>query len=113
MSTRSDLLVTWNKLLLIPGNDAIQRSTPRQERQWLKPTLADIAAAAAAAARASHRIVSPSTDEPGNNVWPFATIVGLRFPKVQQRDDVVRRSPSNLDWESHYAQNGGIAAAEG
>jgi phosphate transport system substrate-binding protein len=100
--------------VLIPGNDAIQVAQLQDKNgQWLEPTLADIAAAAAAAGTSVTPDSFAITDEPGNNVWPFATYSWAEVPKVQTSETTCEAITKYLDWESHYAQNGGIAAAEG
>ncbi|HEY7930738.1 MAG TPA: substrate-binding domain-containing protein [Acidimicrobiales bacterium] len=99
--------------VLIPGNDAIQVAQLQDKNgQWLSPTLANIANAAAAAGTS----VSPSnfaiTNEPGNNVWPLATYSWAIVPKAQTSLTTCEAITKYLDWESHYAQNK-YAAAEG
>lgn len=99
--------------VLIPGNDAIQIAQLQDKKgQWLKPTLTNIANAAAAAGTS----VSPDnfaiTYEPGNNVWPFATYSWAIVQKAQSSLSTCEAITKYLDWESHYAQ-AKIAGAEG
>jgi len=100
--------------VLIPGNDAIQVAQLQDKNgQWLEPSLTNIAAAAAAAGTSVTPDSFAITDEPGNNVWPFATYSWAEVPKAQTSEATCEAITKYLDWESHYAQNAGIASAEG
>jgi phosphate transport system substrate-binding protein len=99
--------------VLIPGNDAIQIAELQDKAGvWLQPSLTNIANAAAAAGTS----VSPDnfaiTDEPGANVWPFATYSWAIVPKSITNDATCEASTKYLDWETHYGQNK-LAKAEG
>ena len=99
--------------VLIPGNDAIQVSQLQDKNgQWLQPNLTNIAAAAAAAGSGLSTANFSITDEPGTNVWPFATYSWAIVPKAQTNEGTCEAITKYLDWESHYAQNA-IAKAEG
>jgi phosphate transport system substrate-binding protein len=99
--------------VLIPGNDAIQVAQLQDKNgQWLEPNLTDIASAAAAAGSGLSTTNFSITDEPGNNVWPFATYSWAIVPKAQTSEGSCEAVTKYLDWESHYAQNA-IAKAEG
>jgi phosphate transport system substrate-binding protein len=92
--------------LLIPGNDAIQVAQLQDKNgQWLQPNLTDIAAAAAAGGSAVTPDNFAITDEPGNNVWPFATYSWAIVPKAETNEATCEAVTKYLDWETHYAQN--------
>jgi phosphate transport system substrate-binding protein len=100
--------------VLIPGNDAIQVAQLQDKGgQWLEPSLTNIAAAAAAAGSSVTPDNFSITDEPGNDVWPFATYSWAVVPKAQTNEGTCEAITKYLDWESHYAQNKGIATGEG
>jgi phosphate transport system substrate-binding protein len=99
--------------VLIPGNDAIQVASLQDKNgQWLQPNLTNIAAAAAAAGSGLSTTNFAITDEPGSNVWPFATYSWAIVPKAQTNEGTCEAITKYLDWEAHYAQNA-IAKAEG
>jgi phosphate transport system substrate-binding protein len=99
--------------VLIPGNDAIQVAQLQDKNgQWLEPSLTNIANAAAAAGSGLSTANFAITDEPGSNVWPFATYSWAIVPKTQTNEGSCEAITKYLDWESHYAQNA-IAKAEG
>jgi phosphate transport system substrate-binding protein len=99
--------------VLIPGNDAIQVAQLQDKNgQWLEPNLTNIANAAAAAGSGLSTANFAITDEPGSNVWPFATYSWAIVPKAQTSLGTCEAITKYLDWESHYAQNA-IAKAEG
>jgi phosphate transport system substrate-binding protein len=99
--------------VLIPGNDAIQVAQLQDKNgQWLKPSLTNIAAAAAAAGSGLSTTNFSITYERGNNVWPFATYSWAIVPKAQTSETTCEAITKYLDWESHYAQNK-VAGAEG
>jgi phosphate transport system substrate-binding protein len=99
--------------VLIPGNDAIQVSELQDKNgQWLEPNLSNIAAAAAAAGTGLSTANFAITDEPGANVWPFATYSWAIVPKTETSEGTCEAVTKYLDWESHYAQNAD-AKAEG
>jgi phosphate transport system substrate-binding protein len=99
--------------VLIPGNDAIQVAQLQDKNgQWLSPNLTNIANAAAAAGTGLSTANFAITDEPGSNVWPFATYSWAIVPKAQTSLGTCEAITKYLDWESHYAQNA-IAKAEG
>jgi len=99
--------------VLIPGNDAIQVAQLQDKAgKWLEPNLTNIAAAAAAAGSGLSTANFSITNEPGTNVWPFATYSWAIVPKVQTSLGTCEAVTKYLDWESHYAQNA-IAKAEG
>ena len=92
--------------VLIPGNDAIQVAQLQDKNgQWLEPSLTNIAAAAAAAGTAVTPDNFAITDEPGNNVWPFATYSWAIIPKAETSEATCEAATKYLDWETHYAQN--------
>lgn len=91
--------------VLIPGNAAIQVAELQDKNgQWLKPSLTDIANAAAAAGTN----VTPDnfniTQEPGNDVWPFVTYSWAVIPKSISNEAVCEAVTKYLDWETHYGQ---------
>ena len=45
------------------------------------------------------------TDEPGNNVWPFATYSWAIVPKTESSEATCEAVTKYLDWETHYGQN--------
>jgi phosphate transport system substrate-binding protein len=92
--------------LLIPGNDAIQVAQLQDKNgQWLEPNLTNIGAAAAAGGTSITPDNFAITDEPGNNVWPFATYSWAIVPKSISSDATCEAATKYLDWETHYAQN--------
>jgi phosphate transport system substrate-binding protein len=99
--------------LLIPGNAAIQTASLQDKNgQWLQPTLANIAAAGAAAGTNITPDNFSIVNEPGNNVWPFATYSWAIVAKNQTSATVGEAAVKYLDWETHYAQ-GALAKGEG
>ncbi len=57
--------------------------------QWLSPSLTNIGNAAAAAGTSVTPDNFAITDEPGNNVWPFATYSWAIVPKSEiERGDL-------------------------
>jgi phosphate transport system substrate-binding protein len=99
--------------VLIPGNDSIQIAELQDKAgAWLQPSLTNISNAAVAAGTS----VSPDnfaiTDEPGANVWPFATYSWAIVPKSISNEATCEASTKYLDWETHYGQNA-LAKAEG
>jgi phosphate transport system substrate-binding protein len=99
--------------VLIPGNDAIQVASLQDKNgQWLQPSLANIGAAASAAGTTVTPDNFAITDEPGNNVWPFATYSWAIIPKAETNEASCEAATKYLDWETHYAQNKD-ATAEG
>ena len=100
--------------VLIPGNDAIQTASLQDKNgQWLQPTLAEIAAAATAAGTNITPDSFSIVNEPGNNVWPFATYSWAIVAKSQTSATTGEAIVKYLDWETHFAQNSGIAQGEG
>ena len=98
--------------VLIPGNSRIQIASLQDKNgQWLQPSLTNIGNAATAAGST----VTPDTfaivDEPGNNVWPFATYSWAIVPKVESSEAVCEAATKYLDWETHYGQS--LAEGEG
>ncbi|HWD96542.1 MAG TPA: substrate-binding domain-containing protein [Acidimicrobiales bacterium] len=92
--------------VLIPGNDAIQVAQLQDKNgQWLEPSLANIGAAASAAGSAVTPDNFAITDEPGNNVWPFATYSWAIVPKSETNAASCEAATKYLDWETHYAQS--------
>lgn len=92
--------------ILIPGNDAIQVAQLQDKNgQWLEPSLANIAAASVAAGTSVTPDNFAITDEPGNDVWPFATYSWAIVPKVETSDATCEAVTKYLDWETHYGQN--------
>lgn len=92
--------------ILIPGNDAIQVAQLQDKNgQWLEPNLADIAAAASAAGTSVTPDNFAITDEPGNDVWPFATYSWAIVPKAETSEATCEAATKYLDWETHYGQN--------
>jgi phosphate transport system substrate-binding protein len=99
--------------VLIPGNDAIQVASLQDKNgQWLTPNLANIGAAATAAGSSVTPDNFAITDEPGNDVWPFATYSWAVVPKAETSEATCEAVTKYLDWETHYAQNA-FATAEG
>jgi len=99
--------------VLIPGNDAIQVAQLQDKNgQWLEPTLADIAAAASAAGSSITPDNFSIVNEPGNDVWPFATYSWAIVNKTQTSETTGEAVVKYLDWETHYAQVT-IATGEG
>jgi ABC-type phosphate transport system substrate-binding protein len=99
--------------LLIPGNSAIQTALLQDKSgQWLAPNLTDIANAAQAAGTAVNPDNFAITDEPGKNVWPFATYSWAVVPTSISSAATCQASVKYLDWESHYGQSA-FAKAEG
>jgi phosphate transport system substrate-binding protein len=99
--------------VLIPGNDAIQVAEMQDKNgQWLQPSEANIAAAAAAAGSSITPDSFSIVDEPGNNVWPFATYSWAIVNKTQPSETTGEAVVKYLDWETHYAQLA-IAPGEG
>jgi phosphate transport system substrate-binding protein len=99
--------------VLIPGNDAIQVAQLQDKNgQWLSPNLTNIAAAAAAAGSGLSTANFAITDEPGNNVWPFATYSWAIVLTAQTNETTCEAITKYLDWETHYGQKA-IAGAEG
>ena len=92
--------------LLIPGNSAIQAALLQDKNgQWLSANLTDISNAAAAAGTAVTPDNFAITDEPGSNVWPFATYSWAVVPLTISSDATCEASVKYLDWESHYGQS--------
>ena len=99
--------------VLIPGNAAIDVAQLQDKNgQWIEPSLTSIANAAAAAGTSVTPDNFAITDEPGNDVWPFATYSWAIVPKSQSSEATCEASVKYLDWESHYAQSA-FAKAEG
>jgi phosphate transport system substrate-binding protein len=99
--------------VLIPGNDAIQVAQLQDKNgQWLKPSLTNIAAAAAAAGTGLSTANFSITDESGNKVWPLATYSWAIVPLAQTSETTCEAITKYLDWESHYGQ-AAIAPNEG
>lgn len=99
--------------VLIPGNDAIQVAQLQDKNgQWLSPNLKNIANAAAAAGSSVSSSNFSITNEPGLDVWPFATYSWAIVPKAQTSLTTCEAITKYLDWESHYGQTK-IAGAEG
>jgi phosphate transport system substrate-binding protein len=100
--------------VLIPGNDAIQTASLQDKNgQWLQPTLAEIANAATAAGSTVTPDNFSIVNQAGNNVWPFATYSWALVAKSQTSQATGEAIVKYLDWETHYAQNAGIAKGEG
>jgi phosphate transport system substrate-binding protein len=100
--------------VLIPGNDAIQTASLQDKNgDWLQPTLPEIAAAAAAAGTTVTPDNFSIVNEPGKDVWPLATYSWAIVAKSQSSEATGEAIVKYLDWETHYAQNSGIAAGEG
>jgi phosphate transport system substrate-binding protein len=99
--------------ILIPGNAAIDVAQLQDKNgQWLSPSLTNIGNAAAAAGTSVTPDNFSITDEPGSNVWPFATYSWAVVPKTISSEATCEASVKYLDWESHYGQNE-FAKAEG
>jgi phosphate transport system substrate-binding protein len=100
--------------VLIPGNDAIQTASLQDKNgQWLQPSLAEIANAAAAAGTNITPDSFSIVNEPGKNVWPFATYSWAIVAKSQTSEATGEAVVKYLDWETHFAQHSGIARGEG
>jgi phosphate transport system substrate-binding protein len=98
--------------VLIPGNSRIQIASLQDKAgQWLQPSLTNIGNAAVAAGSS----VSPDNfaivNEPGKNVWPFATYSWAIVPKVESSEATCEAATKYLDWETHYGQS--LAEGEG
>ena len=92
--------------LLVPGNAPIQVAQLQDKNgQWLVPSLSNIAAAAAAAGKSITPDNFSIVDEPGNNVWPFATYSWAIVAKNQTNQTTGEAVVKYLDWETHYAQS--------
>lgn len=99
--------------LLIPGNSALQVALLQDKNgQWLSPNLTNIGNAAAAAGTKVTPDNFAITDEPGSNVWPFATYSWAIVPASISSDATCQASVKYLDWESHYGQTA-LAKSEG
>ena len=99
--------------VLIPGNAAIDVAQLQDKNgQWIEPSLTSIANAAAAAGTSVTPDNFAITDEPGNDVWPFATYSWAIVPKSISSEATCEASVKYLDWESHYGQSA-FAKAEG
>jgi phosphate transport system substrate-binding protein len=99
--------------VLIPGNAAIEVAQLQDKNgQWLSPSQANIAAAAAAAGTNITPDSFSIVNEPGSNVWPFATYSWAILPKSITSLATCEASVKYLDWEAHYAQSA-IAKGEG
>ena len=91
--------------LLVPGNAPIQVAQLQDKnRQWLVPSLSNIAAAAAAAGKSITPDNFSIAYEPGNNVWPLATYSWAIVAKNQATRATGEAIVKYLDWETHYAQ---------
>jgi phosphate transport system substrate-binding protein len=92
--------------ILIPGNDAIQTAQLQDKNgQWLEASLTNIGAAAAAAGSSVTPDNFAITDEPGNDVWPFATYSWAIVPKAETNEATCEAVTKYLDWETHAAQS--------
>jgi phosphate transport system substrate-binding protein len=99
--------------VLIPGNDAIQTASLQDANgQWLQPSLKEIASAASAAGTKVTPDSFSIVNEPGNDVWPFATYSWAIVAKSQTSEATGEAVVKYLDWETHYAQSK-IAEGEG
>jgi phosphate transport system substrate-binding protein len=99
--------------LLIPDNLTIDAASLQDKNgQWLQPSLTNIGNAAAAAGSAVTPDNFSITDEPGNNVWPFATYSWAIVPKVESSEATCEAATKYLDWETHYGQSS-LAKGEG
>jgi phosphate transport system substrate-binding protein len=99
--------------VLIPGNAAIEVAQLQDKSgQWLSPSLTNIGNAAAAAGTSVTPDNFAITDEPGKNVWPFATYSWAIVPKSESNEGTCEAVTKYLDWETHYGQNA-FAKAEG
>jgi phosphate transport system substrate-binding protein len=99
--------------LLIPGNAAIQTASLQdREGVWLQPSLANIAAAGAAAGSNITPDNFSIVNEGGKNVWPLATYSWAIVPKNETNAGKGEAVVKYLDWETHYAQSA-LAKAEG
>ncbi|HEY5437524.1 MAG TPA: substrate-binding domain-containing protein [Acidimicrobiales bacterium] len=99
--------------LLIPGNAAIQTASMQdREGVWLQPTLANIAAAGAAAGTNITPDNFSIVNQGGKNVWPLATYSWAIIPKNETNAGKGEAVVKYLDWETHYAQSA-LAKAEG
>jgi phosphate transport system substrate-binding protein len=99
--------------LLIPGNAKIQ-TAQLQDRigEWLTPTLASIANAAAAAGTNITPDNFSIVNQSGKNVWPLATHSWAIIAKSQSNAAVGEAAVKYLDWAMHFAQ-AKYATAEG
>ncbi len=99
--------------VLIPGNAKIQVAQLEDKNgQWLQPSLTNIGNAAAAAGTGISPDYFSIVNEPGNNVWPFATYSWALVQKAQTSEGTCEAITKYLDWESHAGQNL-YAAGEG
>ena len=97
--------------VLIPGNSRIQIASLQDKNgQWLQPSLTNIGNAASAAGSTVTPDNFAIVNEPGNNVWPFATYSWAIIPKVETNEATCEAATKYLDWETHYGQS---ALAEG
>jgi phosphate transport system substrate-binding protein len=91
--------------VLIPGNAKIQVAELQDKNgQWLQPSLTSIGNAAAAAGTRISPDYFAISDEPGNNVWPFATYSWAIVLKAQTNEATCEAITKYLDWESHAGQ---------
>jgi phosphate transport system substrate-binding protein len=98
--------------VLIPGNSRIQIASLQDKNgQWLQPSLTNIGNAASAAGSTVTPDSFAIVNEPGNNVWPFATYSWAIIPKVESSEAVCEAATKYLDWETHYGQS--LAEGEG
>jgi phosphate transport system substrate-binding protein len=99
--------------LLIPGNSRIQVASLQDKNgQWLQPSLTNIGNAAAAAGTSVTPDNFAIVNEPGKNVWPFATYSWAIVPKTESSNTVCEAATKYLDWETHYGQSA-LAKGEG
>ena len=92
--------------VLIPGNNRIQIASLQDKNgQWLQPSLTNIGNAAAAAGTSVTPDNFAIVNEPGNNVWPFATYSWAIIPKVETSEATCEAATKYLDWETHYGQS--------
>ncbi|MFY9783115.1 MAG: substrate-binding domain-containing protein [Acidimicrobiales bacterium] len=99
--------------VLIPGNAAIDVAQLQDKNgQWLEPNLTDIGNAAIAGGSSVTPDNFAITDEPGSNVWPFATYSWAVVPKVFTNEATCEAATKYLDWETHYGQTA-LAKSEG
>jgi len=99
--------------VLIPGNNRIQIASLQDKNgQWLQPSLTNIGNAAAAAGTSVTPDNFAIVNEPGNNVWPFATYSWAIIPKVETSEATCEAATKYLDWETHYGQSA-LAKGEG
>ena len=99
--------------VLIPGNAAIQ-TAELQDRigEWLKPSLTNIANAAASAGTNVTPDNFSIVNQSGKNVWPFTTYSWAIVAKNQTNANLGEAIVKYLDWETHYGQRA-LAKAEG